>query len=339
MSGREWQAPSYEPRSYYGCPVSGQIPVILENVRRQQRSMVIVGPASVVALSALGVAGMTLHARKRQKQLEGQVRYVPASGNVILLEDRIRLHLEGAGKAGRIRFTNDPASRTVDCDIPYGLIKRWGTEPKGVYLDVVGSGVIWLRPQDGGEFSQWLAHLSHGMTWSPPTPLELRQEVAWFDWCRQDSRFTFGIPEGWVNPYPQALAQNAQQLRPHALRAGVVSADGDWEPQVLVIEVAGDDAQRSTDIESMVIDCVAATNVSPIGPINTVSVGGQEGALLRGVSSTMGGVFDRTYVHTSRHGVHYVLWFGVLGGQVHDGSHERWLPHFHTMLATWQWLI
>ena len=41
--------------------------------------------------------------------------------------------------------------------------------------------------------------------------------------------------------------------------------------------------------------------------------------------------------YTTRMDANFMLWFGILGGSFGDGSYERWLPDFHTMLATWHW--
>jgi hypothetical protein len=32
-----------------------------------------------------------------------------------------------------------------------------------------------------------------------------------------------------------------------------------------------------------------------------------------------------------------MLWFNIVDARVGDGSYENFLPHFHTMIATWHW--
>jgi hypothetical protein len=59
--------------------------------------------------------------------------------------------------------------------------------------------------------------------------------------------------------------------------------------------------------------------------------------LARAAKPTPEGVFDRTYGAVVHDGVLFALWHGAVGGTLQDGSHERWLPDFRSMLATWHW--
>jgi hypothetical protein len=326
--------PFQPPRAHYRCSVSSQISVELHNVTMQQRF--VAGNPSAVGLSALGVAAMTLYGRARQKSLEGQVRFMEATGDAVLMTDWIVLHLVATGSVRGVTIKHDPAAQSVDYEIPYAMLKRWGTEPYGLYLDVFGLGVIWLRPHDNGEFAQWLAHLSHNKTWRPPTPIDLTPKAPVVNWCQQDPRFTFGIPDGWGTPNPYTLAQYAPNFAPNILRAAIITEVADWETQVFVIEGGGEYANAPTDPESLAIDA-GFTRITRIGPMQSTRLNGEPTILVRGTSSTATGVFDRTYTHTTHNGIHWLVWYGVVGGTLGDGSHERWLPHLYTMLATWHW--
>jgi hypothetical protein len=94
---------------------------------------------------------------------------------------------------------------------------------------------------------------------------------------------------------------------------------------------------ESTDLDAMAAAWAAATKIHPIGPIRTITLDGQPATLMRGSSLTAIGIEDRTYVQVTRNGLQFIIWFSVVGGAFGDGSHERWLPHFRTMLATWHW--
>jgi len=315
------------------------MPIELHNVRMQQPF--IAGTGTAEGLAALGVAAMTLLGRARQRHLEGQVRFVPAVGDAVLMEDRIALHLVATGNVRGVTITNDAADRTVDIDIYYRWLKRWGQEPAGVYLDMGDQGVIWVQPRDNGEFVQWLAHLSYDKTWKPPTPLELTAEVPVARWCQQDPRYTFGMPEQWQDPpSPQAFAQfAADYTAPLALRVFVGRVDGAWEAQLLVIEICGVDAREAfTEPQVMATEFVVAHDVHLVGPMYATNLGGQPAALFRGTISTSTGIVDVTYLHVIRNNTPFMIWYRV-GGTVGDGSHERWLPHVHTMLSTWHWYI
>ncbi len=315
------------------------MPVELHNVTMQQRPVFVAGNASTVGMAAMGVAAATMWGRARQKKLEGQVRWVPATGEVALTDDRVVLRLTATGKVPGVRITGDPAARTIEQEIPYGLLKRFGTERHGVYLDVFGQNAVWIQPQDRGEFTQWLAHLSYGKTWTDPAPVEVRQELAVADWC-QDSRFVFGLPAGWVRPPAAGLGQQAAACAPWILRAAVCTELGDWEAQVLVMEVTGEDARNSpTDPVMMAAEFAAGTKITPLRPTQLYALDTTPGVMMRGMSSVAGASFDRTYVVVNRGGVPIVVWYTVVGGALGDGSHERWLPDFHTMLATWHWYV
>jgi hypothetical protein len=333
-----WEPPFRVPSVRYRCSVRSQVPVTLQNVQMRQRSVFVAGSPSTVGWAAAGVAAATLYGRSRQRRLEGQTRLVGASGEAVLMDDRLALRLVATDKLRRVKVTGDAASRTVDYEIPYRIIRQWGTDRRGVWLDVVGQGVMSVQPQDRGEFAQWFAHLSHEKTWRDPTPLEVTPQRPVVGWCQQDRRFVFGMPGGWVHPTPQAFTEYARNFAPWTQRALIFIEDGDWEAQVLVFDLTGDQARDSpTEPELLAVECAAATSISPMGPIHLTNLDGQPAVLMRGVSSTWGGIVDRTYVHLNRHGVPYGIWYSVLGGAVGDGSHERWLPDFRTMLATWHW--
>src|SRR6185436_9620564 len=98
-------APFQPPMAYYRCAVQTQMPIELHNVRMQQPF--IAGTGTAEGLAALGVAAMTLRGRARQRHLEGQVRFVPAVGDAVLMEDRIALHLVATGNVRGVTITND----------------------------------------------------------------------------------------------------------------------------------------------------------------------------------------------------------------------------------------
>jgi hypothetical protein len=266
---------------------------------------------------------------------------VPASGEAELPDDTVLMRLVVAPKAGRTRLRGGASERSVDLEIPYRLMRSSGSDARGVWFDVVGRGELRLQPHDRGEFVQWLAHLSHGKTWQPPARVSMQVEAPVVAWCQQDPRFTFGLPDRWIPAPPQALADYGRFFSPSVLRAGVLVDAGEWEPQVFVIDNGPVDAvTRQADAESLAAMLVAATNISPVGPIEVTTLGGEAVALLRGTSWDDEGALDeRCYGILSHGGTSYALWYGIIGGTAGDGSYETWVSHFHTMLATWHWYV
>jgi hypothetical protein len=227
---------------------------------------------------------------------------------------------------------------SVQLEIPYRLMRQSGTDQGGVYLDVVGRGVLRLHPRDEGGFAQWLAHLSYNKTWQDPSALQLRVERPVVGWCQQDSRYTFGLPQQWVPAEPGPLTDYGRLFQPSQLRAGVLFEAGQWEAQVFVIDNGPvQEFLATADAESLAALLAAATEITPAGPIQVAALGGETVALLRGTSSTSEGVFDRCYGAFAHGGVLYALWYGVVGGTIGDGAYDRWLADFHTMMATWHW--
>jgi hypothetical protein len=332
-----------DPRSMaverYRCVVVAQVPVTLENVTSTRPGgMFVIGSSSLAAWATLGAAAMTLFGRARAASLEGQTRIVPATGDAVLMNDRIILRMVVEAEVGGVRLRGDAAARTVNLEIPYRLIRQCGTDQGSVYLDVVGRGVIRLQPRDSGDFAQWLAHLSYNKTWQAPSPLDLSMQRPVVGWCQQDPRFTFGLPQQWVPVEPGPLADYGRLFYPSALRSGVLLGVGEWEAQVLVIDNGPvQESLKTIDAESLAALLASATEISPIGSIQAAALGGETVALLRGTSVTSDGVFDRCYGAFAHGGVLYALWYGVVGGTIGDGSYERWLPDFHSMMATWHW--
>jgi hypothetical protein len=157
-------------------------------------------------------------------------------------------------------------------------------------------------------------------------------------WCQQDSRYTFGLPQQWVPAQPGPLADYGRLFQPSQLRAGVLLEAGQWEAQVFVIDNGpAQEFLSKADAESLAALLAAATDITPVGPIQLTALGGETVALMRGTSSTSEGVFDRCYGTFAHGGTLYALWYGVVGGPIGDGAYERWLPDFHTMMATWHW--
>lgn len=327
------------PVARYRCAVGTQVPVTLGNVTSQGRSpMIIAGSPSLAAWSLLGLAAARLYGGVRASHLEGQIISVPASGEAVLMDDSILLRLVVAPQVGRTVIRGGPGDRSVDLEIPYRLIRRWGTDPRGVWMDVVGRGALWLQPQDRGELAQWLAHLSQGKTWQPPVPATMQVEVPVAGWYRQDPRFTFGLPDRWIVAPPHALADYGRFFHPSVLRGGVLLDAGESEIQVFIIDNGPIDADPgSTEIESLAAMLAAAADISPLGPILATTIGGEPVALLRGLSWSSEGPADRCYGALAHAGTLYALWYGAVGGTPGDGSYEAWVSHFHTMLATWHW--
>ena len=323
----------------YRCVVGTQLPVTLAHVTSQHPgALVIAGSPSLAAWSLLGLAAARLYGAARAKQLEGQTVAVPATGEAYLMDDRLLLRLALAPQASGVTLSGGPGDRAVDLEIPYRVIKGSGSDARGVWLDVAGRGALWLQPQDHGECAQWLAHLTFGKTWSPPARLAMSAGVPVASWLQQDPRYTFGLPVGWVPAPPQALADYGQLFRPSVLRAGALLEAGDREAQVLVIENGpASEVTPRTDEEALAALLASATNITPNGPLTLATAGGEPVALLRGYSWAEGRREDRCYGALAHSGVSYALWYTVEGGQPGDGSFETWLPHFHTMLATWHW--
>jgi hypothetical protein len=329
-------ATSYLAR--YRCAVDMQVPVTLENVTSGQRSMFFLGSSNTIAWSMLAIAAMALHGQAQAHRLEGKTVQVPASGEATLADDRVVLRLVIAPTAAGVQLRADANARSVNLEFPYRVIRRFGQDGDKVYLDIAGRGPLWLHPRDRGEFHQWLAHLSYNKMWEPPTPIVIQAESPVLGWCQQDPTFTFGLPERWGSPPPRALADYGREMLPSLLRAGVGLDAGEWEGQMFVIDNGSlQAAGRQANAESLAAMMAEVTAISPFGPIQQTTIGGDEAVLLRGTSQTPTGVFDRCYCFFGHGDTLYALMYGVVGGQLGDGSYERWLPHFHTMIATWHW--
>jgi hypothetical protein len=254
------------------------------------------------------------------------------------MDDRIALRLVATGGVRGVRLTNAVSDRTMEFEIPYALLTRWGQTRDGVYLDIFGRDVIWIQPSDNGELVQWLAHLSYEKTWKPPTPLDVEARLPIMGWCQQDPRYTFGMPDEWGNPDPLAFAEYGRNFLPSFLRSMVGLTVGDIEAQLIVVETGGEEARAMpSDVDGMATALASATNVHPIGAIRSLTIDGQPAVLMRGTSLTRDGVTDRTYVHVNRNGVYFIIWYGLVDDVAGSGNHERWFPAFETMLATWHW--
>jgi hypothetical protein len=318
--------------------VETQVPVKLENVTSEQRSMFFLASPNTIAWSMLAVAGMALHGQARANRLEGKTLTVPAGGDATLTDDRVVLRLMIPAKVSGISLRGDASSRSVNLEIPYRAIVGWGRERNSVRIDLVGRGPMWLQPRDKGEFQQWLAHLSYNKTWQPPTPVQIQAQVPIVSWCQQDPHFTFGLPERWGSAPPHLLADYARGFLPSVVRAAVGIDAGRWEIQVFVIDDGSLQARgRPASTESLDAMLSEATNISPIGPVQLAMLGGEPLLLLRGTSWTPEGLVDRCYGSIAHRDTHYMLWYNIVDARVGDGSYEAWLPHFHTMIATWHW--
>jgi hypothetical protein len=322
------------PVPRYRCAIATQVPVTLGNVASQSPGAIKFG--SVWEL--LGTAAVQAYGSAKAARLEGQTVWAPATGEAVLTDDGVQLHLVVAPKVGRTHIRGGPSDRSADLHIPYRLIGRCGSDHRGVWLDVTSRGTLWLHPQDRGEFAQWLAHLSYGKTWQPPVRVAMQVNSPVAGWCQQDPRFTFGLPQRWVQAPPHALADYGRLFAPSVLRAGVVEAAGEWEAQVFVIDngpVAAPGGRA--DEQFLAVRLAEAPNISPQGPIEVTTVDGELAALLRSYSWQGGEAVDRCYGAFAHADTMYALWYGVVGGTTGDGSYENWLPAFHTMLATWHW--
>ena len=326
--------PAAEPGAQYRCGVQVQVPVTLENVANEQRSLFIVAAPSTAAWAAFAAVAMRLYGNAKASGLEGRTVAVPAEGEAILMDDRVVIRAVINARAGGVRLRGDMNSRTIDLEIPYRVVRSFGTDSRGVWLDVVGRGAVWLQPQDRGEFGQWLAHLSYNRTWQPPQQLAL-ERGAIAGWCQQDPRYTFGLPSGWGQPPAAALADYARLFQPSVVRCAVLLDAGQWEAQVFVIE-DGPWAGLG-DGDALAASILSATNISPVGAAQVTNVGGEAVACVRGTSWSTSGQEERCYGALVHGGIRFFLWYGTVGGAVGDGSYERYLADFHTMLATWHW--
>jgi hypothetical protein len=319
----------------YRCNVQTYLPFTLENVTSGQRRLVVLGSPSVVAWSMVGVAAMAMHGRAKARRLQGREVSIPASGEVTLTGDGLGLHVMTGSQAGGVQLRAGGSS-WVDLQIPYRLVRRWGQEAHGIWLEIVGRGPIWLQTSADQELAGWIAHLSQGRTWQPPTPIDLPRPPAIGGWCQQDPRFTFAFPQGWDYFPRDALADFARSFTPDLLRCGVGLNAGEWEVQALVIDCGPASAHLSqTDPESLA--ALLIEGLSPPGVVSLVRLDGDPAVLARAAKPTAEGVFDRTYGAVVHDGALFALWYGTVGGTRGDGSHERWLPDFHSMLATWHW--
>lgn len=324
------------PVMRYRCPVETQLPYTMHNVTSHQRRLMVLGSPSMVAWSMVGIAAMSMYGRTKAGSLEGREVAVPAYGEIVLTDDSLALHVVARPSAGRVALRLEPGTDGVDLDIPYRLVRGWGRDAHGVWFDVVGRGVIRLQTSAVEELNSWLRHLSHGRTWQPPTPMELRAPATIGGWCQQDARFTFAYPQGWGPVNQAALADYSLAFAPDRLTCGVGTDAGRWEAQVLVIDCGPAAAHLShPGIESLA--ALLIEGLHPPGPISLVMLDGAPAVLGRAAHPTPEGIFDRTYGFVVHHGVLYAFWYGTVGGALGDGSHERWLPAFHSLLATWHW--
>lgn len=319
----------------YRCSVQTYLPFTLENVTSGQRRLVVLGSPSVVAWSMVGIAAMAMHGRAKARSLQGREVSVPASGEVVLTGDGLGLHVMTGSQVGGVQLRAGGSS-WVDLQIPYRLVRRWGREAHGVWLEVVGRGPIWLQTSADQKLAGWIGDLSQGRTWQPPTPMDLPRAPAIGGWCQQDPRFTFAFPQGWDYFPRDAFADFARSFTPDLLRCGVGLDAGRWEVQVLVIDCGPASAHLAqTDPESLA--ALLVEGLSPPGVLSMVRLDGDPAVLARAAKPTAEGVFDRTYGAVVHDGGLFALWYGTVGGTPQDGSHERWLPDFHSMLATWHW--
>jgi len=322
------------PVPRYRCAVATQVPVTLGNVSSDSPGVIVFGGPWAL----LGVAAGRAYGRARAARLEGETVMAPASGEAVLTDDGVQLRLVVAPKVGRTTIRGGPSDRSAELHIPYRLIWRCGSDHRGVWLEVVGRGTMWLHPQDRGEFPQWLAHLSRGKTWQPPARVAIQASSPIAGWCQQDPRFTFGLPDRWVQAPPHALADYGGLFAPSVLRCGVVATAGEWEAQVFVIDdgpVAAPGGRA--DEQYLAATLAEVPNISANGPTEVTTVDGEIAALLRSYSWQGGEAIERCYGALAHAGTMYALWYGVVGGTTGDGSYENWLPGFHTMLATWHW--
>lgn len=320
----------------YRCPVQTQLPYVLQNVTSQQHRFLMFGSPSFVAWSMVGIAAMSMYGKAKAAGMEGRVVSVPAPGEIVLTDDSLALHVVARPSAGRVRLRSDPGTHTVDLEIPYRLVRQWGRDGQGIWLDIVGRGVVRLQAGAADELAGWLGHLSHGHTWQPPVAMSLQAPSAIGGWCQQDARLTFAYPQGWGIVDPGVLADYSRSFAPDRLICGVGLDAGQHEAQVLVIDGGLASAQQSRR-DSEVLAALLIEAVNPHGEISLITLDGEPAVLGRAVNPTPEGNFDRTYVFVAHAGELYAFWYAVSGGQVGDGSHERWLPAFHAMLATWHW--
>jgi hypothetical protein len=324
------------PGVRYRCPVQSHLPVTLENVTSQRPRMFVFGSSSMVAWAAVGIAAASMYGRTRAGAMEGRTVSVPADGEVIVMDDRIVLHLVAGTQAAGVSLRADLAARTFDLEIAFGLIRRFGVESAGVYLDVVGRGAIWLRTHDDLAMAQWLAHLTHGKTWQPPRTVEPTVHAPVVSWCQQDPRFTFGLPQGWAGAPPQALTDFASLFLPSVLRCGVLRDAGPVEAQVFVIDTGPASSQlERVDQESL--GALLVDGMPTNDGLQAANLGGEPVLLLRGLAADDAGFADRCLGAVVHNGILFALWYGTVGGRPGDGSYEASLPQFLSMLASWHW--
>lgn len=321
----------------YRCGVSTQVPVTLGNVTSTQRPMFMFGSGSAMAWSALAVLGMRLYGQAKAKSLEGKTLSVPAQGVATLLDGGIWLNLSVAGRVAGTTIRG--GAQTLELEIPYRLIRTWGADQRGVYLDLLKRGAMWLHPQDRGDFQQWLAHLAYGKTWVRPEPEEAKAEVPIVGWCQQDRRFTFGMPAGWGQPPPEAWAISARNFLPSTQVACIGMNAGQWEPQMVVVDIGLAQTDSSQDlVEALAADIAEASSITPKGGRQLLSLNGDPMVLTRGTSLTTTREWvDRGYGSVVHKGSQFLLWYNIVDASVGDGSYERWLPDLHSMIATWHW--
>jgi hypothetical protein len=169
------------------------------DVELRQHGLFVLGPPSVVAGALLGRALGQGIAHARASRIAAPQWRVAGHGEVILTEDL----LVARG------ITN------FDVHVPFRTITSWRDTPGGVELERVGWAPLRADVHDPSSFRQWFAYLATDKTWRPPvltTPQVCRPIV---EWCQQDPRLTFGLPEGWSAASAEWLAGLTEDFAPH----------------------------------------------------------------------------------------------------------------------------
>jgi hypothetical protein len=334
-----WQAPDgqwYPPESHpdavqsapgavrFACraDVDAYCPA---DVSVRQSGLFVVGPPTVVAAAVVGRMIGLQNARKKARRLAKAQWRKMGHSDVSLSSDRMTVALQGQ------RY-----------EVPYATVTGWSTGRRGLEVHRVKWAPLRIRARDQASLESWFSELSGGRTWQPPIAETVQVERQITGWNQQSPSFTFGCPAGWEYADPSWMAAVSAESggagrAVAAMRNGLDPAIA-WT--VLVLEIPATDELNPALVEQAADDVAAqlasAMHAEVVGRTKVVSVGGERGIVMR----TCRSVFDSIDVehiwlsHGNRfYDISYVSCPAIAG----DGLYDRFLPDFHTMIASWQW--
>lgn len=290
----------------------------------QRYGFFVVGPPSVVAGALLGRSIVDEFSRRRAARLAAPQWRSIGNHEVVLTETAIV-----------VRRYND-----FDISVPFRTIVRWDPAPSGISIQRVGWAPLAFSVNDPQSFHEWFRYLATGHTWKPPVLERPQQKGPIVEWCQQDRRFTFGIPEGWVLGERDWLAWWEEDYAPARVIAGIRRFEGPAALVMLVLEVPPNKELNPETIERHADELAAYMAIWFGGtfddPIRIVDLDGDRAVLFH--LSRRSGPEPMEVDH----------FFVVHGQQVFSGrfagtsptgdaEYQRARPNWDSILATWHW--